>query len=109
MSHIQFGNFSIDFSKLREGSEVDKNNEFLKSYDFDGNSIFSSNELNALQEDIEQTAGKDKTIQENEAIALLAKKLKLDPAIMASPLITTLVDAGSILLYFSIATALLKL
>lgn len=77
MSHIQFGNFSIDFSKLKEGSEVDKNNEFLKSYDFDGNSIFSSNELNALQEDIEQAAGKDKTMQENETIALLAKKFNI--------------------------------
>lgn len=43
------------------------------------------------------------------SMPMLAKKLKLDPAIMASPLITTLVDAGSILLYFSIATALLKL
>ena len=43
------------------------------------------------------------------SMPMLAKKLKLDPAIMASPLITTLVDAGSILLYFSIATVLLKL
>ena len=43
------------------------------------------------------------------SMPMLAKKLKLDPAIMASPLITTLVDAGSILVYFSIATALLKL
>ncbi len=43
------------------------------------------------------------------SMPMLAKKLKLDPAIMASPLITTLVDAGSILLYFSIATAMIKL
>ncbi len=43
------------------------------------------------------------------SMPMLAKKLRLDPAIMASPLITTLVDAGSILLYFSIATAMLKL
>lgn len=38
-------------------------------------------------------------------LPLLAKKLKLDPAIMASPLITTLVDIFSILVYFQIATA----
>ncbi len=43
------------------------------------------------------------------SMPMLAKKLKLDPAIMASPLITTLVDAGSILLYFSIATAMMKI
>ena len=37
-------------------------------------------------------------------LPLLAKKLKLDPAIMAAPLITTLVDVFSILVYFEIAT-----
>jgi len=36
-----------------------------------------------------------------------AKKLKLDPAIMASPLITTLVDAISLTIYFALATAFL--
>ena len=40
-------------------------------------------------------------------LPLLAKKLKLDPAIMASPLITTLVDIFSILVYFRIATAIM--
>ena len=40
-------------------------------------------------------------------LPLLAKKLKLDPAIMASPLITTLVDIFSILVYFQIATAIM--
>ena len=42
-------------------------------------------------------------------LPLLAKKLKLDPAIMASPLITTLVDIFSILVYFQIATAIMGL
>ena len=40
-------------------------------------------------------------------LPLLAKKLKLDPAIMASPMITTLVDIFSILVYFQIATFIL--
>ena len=57
--------------------EVDKNNEFLKSYDTDGNSIFSAKELQTLKEDVEQSAGKDKAMQENEALALLAKKLNI--------------------------------
>lgn len=42
-------------------------------------------------------------------LPLLAKKLKLDPAIMAAPLITTLVDIFSILVYFQIATAVMHL
>ena len=40
---------------------------------------------------------------------MLAKKLKLDPAIMAAPLISTLVDAMSLLIFFTIAVNLLKL
>ena len=42
-------------------------------------------------------------------LPLLAKKVNLDPAIMASPLITTLVDTVSILIYFNIATVLFRL
>ncbi len=38
------------------------------------------------------------------ALPLIAEKLGLDPALMAAPLITTLVDTGTILLYFTIAT-----
>ena len=37
-------------------------------------------------------------------LPLLAKQIHLDPAIMASPLITTMVDTCSIIVYFSIAT-----
>lgn len=36
-----------------------------------------------------------------------AKKVKLDPAIMASPLITTIVDAASLLVYFAVAKLML--
>ena len=42
-------------------------------------------------------------------LPLLASKAHLDPAIMASPLITTLVDIFSILIYFNIATVLFNL
>ncbi len=37
-------------------------------------------------------------------LPMAAKRCKLDPAVMAAPLITTIVDAASILIYFSIAT-----
>ncbi len=40
-------------------------------------------------------------------LPLLAKKLGFDPAVMASPFITTIVDALSLLIYFSIAARLL--
>ena len=42
-------------------------------------------------------------------LPMLAKRLKLDPAIMASPLITTVVDLCSMLVFFSIATAVMGL
>ncbi len=42
-------------------------------------------------------------------LPLLAKRIRLDPALMASPLITTIVDAASLTLYFSIATSLLHI
>ncbi len=40
-------------------------------------------------------------------LPLLAKKIKLDPAVMASPFITTIVDALSLIIYCAIAIAIL--
>lgn len=42
-------------------------------------------------------------------LPLLAKKIGFDPAVMASPFITTLVDALSLVFYFQIASAILGL
>lgn len=42
-------------------------------------------------------------------LPMLAEKMKLDPAIMAAPLITTIVDASSLLIYFKIASMMLHL
>ena len=41
------------------------------------------------------------------ALPILAKKIHIDPAVMASPFITTLVDAISLLIYFFVAQTLL--
>ena len=41
------------------------------------------------------------------ALPVAAKKLGLDPAVMASPFITTVVDAVSLLIYFAIASVIL--
>ena len=41
------------------------------------------------------------------SLPLLAKKCKLDPAVVASPFITTIVDALSLILYCSLSVALL--
>ncbi len=41
------------------------------------------------------------------SLPMFAKKLGFDPAVMASPFITTIVDAVSLLVYFAIASALL--
>lgn len=43
------------------------------------------------------------------ALPIIAKKLRLDPAVMASPFITTVVDAISLIIYFSTATLLLHI
>ncbi|MBQ6848389.1 MAG: magnesium transporter [Clostridia bacterium] len=40
-------------------------------------------------------------------LPIIAKKLGFDPAVMASPLVTTILDALSLLIYFSIAILLL--
>lgn len=42
-------------------------------------------------------------------LPILAKKIGLDPAVMASPLITTLVDAISLILYFFVSSAILNI
>lgn len=42
-------------------------------------------------------------------LPMAAKVLHADPAIMAAPLITTIVDAGSLIIYFTIAQRLLAL
>ena len=42
-------------------------------------------------------------------LPMLAKKIGFDPAVMASPFITTIVDALSLLIYFTIATHILGL
>lgn len=42
-------------------------------------------------------------------LPLIAKKFKLDPAIMAAPLVTTIVDTFALMVYFSTATLLMGL
>lgn len=41
------------------------------------------------------------------SMPMLAKKLKLDPAMMAAPIITTILDCAVVLVYFNIAKAVL--
>ena len=42
-------------------------------------------------------------------LPLIIKRLKLDPAIMVSPLITTIVDGLSLIVYFYLAILILKI
>lgn len=42
-------------------------------------------------------------------LPMLVKKIGLDPAVIASPFITTIVDAMSLMIYFTIATMMLNL
>ncbi len=43
------------------------------------------------------------------SLPMIAKTLKLDPAVMASPFITTIVDVVSLLVYFGIASLILNI
>ncbi len=43
------------------------------------------------------------------SLPMLASKIGLDPAVMANPLITTVCDSLSLLIYFAVATSLLNL
>ena len=43
------------------------------------------------------------------SLPMIAKKLKFDPAVMASPFITTIVDAVSLFIYFRLAVTLLNI
>lgn len=43
------------------------------------------------------------------SLPLLAKRLKQDPAVMAGPMVTTVVDAAALVVYFQIASLLLGL
>ena len=43
------------------------------------------------------------------SLPILAKRIGFDPAVMASPFITTIVDALSLIVYFNIATHLLRI
>jgi magnesium transporter len=42
-------------------------------------------------------------------LPMLAKRIKLDPAIMATPMISTILDTCSLLIYFTVATIILKI
>lgn len=43
------------------------------------------------------------------SLPIIAKRIGLDPAVMASPFITTIVDAVALWIYFGVATLILKL
>ena len=42
-------------------------------------------------------------------LPILAKKVGMDPALMAAPLVTTVVDALGLIVYFSVAKVFLNL
>jgi len=42
-------------------------------------------------------------------LPLIAKSIKLDPALMASPLITTITDCATVLMYFTLAVKILNI
>ncbi|MEJ7695459.1 MAG: magnesium transporter [Candidatus Limnocylindrales bacterium] len=43
------------------------------------------------------------------ALPLILRRLRIDPAVVSAPLITTLVDGTGLIIYFEIARAVLRL
>ena len=80
MAEIRLNNKLIDLNKIREGVQVDTQNKFLQKYDTDGNSIFSAQEINALQSDLEKYAGNDKTLQSEEYLKFYSEKMQVSLA-----------------------------
>ena len=80
MAEIRLNNKLIDLNKIREGVQVDTQNKFLQKYDTDGNSIFSAQEINALQSDLEKYAGDDKTLQSEEYLKFYSEKMQVSLA-----------------------------
>lgn len=77
MTELSFGKYLINTKNLQEGLRIDESNQFLKKYDIDNNSIFSREEIETLKRDLEQAAGDDKIMQEDEALRLFAAKLSI--------------------------------
>ena len=71
---FKFLNTKVDLSKLREGVQIDSNNQFLKTYDKNNNSIFDNEELAQFYSDLEPLIN-DGELDKNESISLLAKVL----------------------------------
>ena len=71
---FKFLNTKVDLSALRQGVKIDANNQFLKSYDKNNNSIFDNEELSQLYSDLEPLIT-DGELDKNESISLLAKVL----------------------------------
>jgi magnesium transporter len=42
-------------------------------------------------------------------LPLFAKKIRIDPAVLSAPIITTIADACSLIIYFTLARAILKI
>lgn len=77
MPEIKFGSKIFDLSLIKEGVQVDTQNKFFKKYDTDNNSIFSAEEINQLQSDLEKYAGDDKILQDEEVLKFYAEKMSL--------------------------------
>ncbi len=78
MSDIFFNNGkNLDLSRIRTGMSVGSDNDFLKKYDKNNNSIFEVSELDALKKDIEASCGDDNVLNETESLSLFAKVMNL--------------------------------
>ena len=79
MAEFSFLNNLYDLSKLKSGIKISEENKFLKKYDANNNSVFDSDEINQLKQDIE-TYVDDGVFDEDETISLYAKIMNISTA-----------------------------
>jgi len=58
---------------------------------------------------MDEELDREKVIRMFRVLPIAAKRINIDPAIMAAPMITTIADAASLIIYFAIAKAILGL
>lgn len=86
MADINIKNFIKNIELLKEGTKISSSNQFAQIYDQNNDNIFQQAELEALKQDLENSAGSDQELTNQEAIEYLRNKYKIFGNISAEKL-----------------------
>ena len=80
---FRFLNSKFDLSTINAGISIDNDNELLKKYDLNNNSIFDAEELSKLKEDLRPYT-EDGILDEKESISFFAQLMNLTTSAVES-------------------------